>query len=138
MGRCVFKIFGHVFIIWNIWKIIEIWNPNRKLRNIIFINCSAGLEISVGHRAMSGIKTTMSDVKSSYVWRSCWVCFCYVFFLKSCFLLSKKILFLFKNHSFLFKDTMDCIDYYVILFVINYHVSVHVLYFFSYPSWCSF
>ena len=45
----------------------------------------SGLEIGARHRTMSGVKTTTPDVKSSYIWQSCLVCFCYVSFFKILF-----------------------------------------------------
>ena len=84
----------------------------------ICIYIYTSLEISTGNWKMSSLKTITSDVKSSYAF--------------------SKYFFLFKNHDFLFNDMMHCIYYYVMLFVIIYHVPVHVLYSFSYPLCCFF
>ena len=75
------------------------------------------------------VKTTApSDVKFSYVWQSCRVCFCFVF---------KKFLSLL-IYCFLFNDTKLCVNYSVMFIVIICYVSINVLYSFSYSEAMSF
>ena len=66
-------------------------------------------EISVGHRTMSDVKLTTSDVKSSYVWQHVH----HVFVLKKLLFLSflKMDCFFVSKISFWCNDTMYCINY---------------------------